>query len=153
MHRGERPDLPHAGPIGNAWFNFQETPNNGQDDDGNGYVDDFQGWNPGGNDDDVYGGGHGTQVAGTIGAKGDNNTGIAGANWNVKLMVVTRSGISEAAGDRELHLPIEMRQLANSTAKRRLVVATNSSWVSTMPIRWIIRSGVLSTIVSVRWVC
>lgn len=126
----ENADLPHADLIGNAWFNFQETPNNGQDDDGNGYVDDFQGWNPGGNDDDVYGGGHGTQVAGMIGAKGDNNTGIAGANWNVKLMVVTRSGISEAAVIESYTYPLEMRQLYNSTggAKGAFVVATNSSW-------------------------
>ena len=126
----ENADLPHADLIGNAWFNYQEIPNNSIDDDANGYVDDFQGWNPGGNDDNVYGGGHGTQVAGMIGAKGDNNLGIAGANWDVKLMVVTRDGISEAAVIESYTYPMEMRQLYNSTngAKGAFVVATNSSW-------------------------
>ncbi|QQR87858.1 MAG: S8 family serine peptidase [Flavobacteriales bacterium] len=126
----ENADLPHPDLIGNAWFNFQEIPNNGTDDDANGFVDDFQGWNPSGNDDDVYGGGHGTQVAGMIGAKGDNGLGIAGANWDVKMMVVTRSGISEAAVIESYTYPLEMRKLYNTTGgnKGAFVVATNSSW-------------------------
>lgn len=126
----ENADLPHPDLIGNAWYNFQEIPNNGQDDDGNGYVDDFRGWNPDGNDDAVYGGGHGTQVAGMIGAKGDNNLGIAGANWNVKLMAVTRGGIDEASVIESYTYPLEMRKLYNSTngSKGAFVVATNSSW-------------------------
>ncbi|MFZ1689230.1 MAG: S8 family serine peptidase, partial [Flavobacteriales bacterium] len=126
----ENADLPHADLIGNAWFNYQEIPNNNIDDDANGYTDDHRGWNPGGNDDDVYGGSHGTQVAGMIGAKGDNNVGIAGANWDVKLMVVTRDGIDEASVIESYTYPMEMRELYNNTngSKGAFVVATNSSW-------------------------
>ncbi len=55
---------------------------------------------------------------------------IAGANWDVKLMVVTRDGISEAAVIESYTYPLEMRQLYNSTGgtKGAFVVATNSSW-------------------------
>ncbi len=126
----ENSDLPHPDLIGNAWFNHQEVPGNGTDDDGNGYIDDFQGWNPGGNDDDVYGGGHGTQVAGMIGAKGNNGQQVAGANWDVKMMVVTRDGIGEAAVVESYTYPWTMRRLYNQTNGEQgaFVVSTNASW-------------------------
>jgi len=126
----ENSDLPHPDLIGNAWFNHQEIPGNGTDDDGNGYTDDFQGWNPGGNDDDVYGGGHGTQVAGMIGAMGNNGNQVAGANWDVKMMVVTRDGIGEAAVVESYTYPLVMRRLYNETNGEQgaFVVATNASW-------------------------
>ncbi|MBL7962734.1 MAG: S8 family serine peptidase [Flavobacteriales bacterium] len=126
----ENSDLPHPDLVDNAWFNWGEVPSNGIDDDGNGYVDDFQGWNPGGNNDNVYGGSHGTQVAGMIGAKGNNSLGVVGANWNVKMMVVTRQGISESAVIASYTYPLVMRKLYNQTAggKGAFVVATNASW-------------------------
>ncbi|MBK6753167.1 MAG: S8 family serine peptidase [Flavobacteriales bacterium] len=126
----ENSDLPHPDLIGNAWFNHLEIPNDGIDNDANGYTDDFQGWNPQGNDDDVYGGGHGTQVAGMIGAKGDNGIAVAGANWNVKMMVVTRDGIGEAEVVESYTYPWMMRRLYNQTggSKGAFVVATNASW-------------------------
>ncbi len=126
----ENADLPHPDLIGNAWFNHQEIPDNSADDDGNGYVDDFQGWNPGGGDDAVYGGGHGTQVAGMIGAKGNNGSQVAGANWDVKMMVVTRDGIGEDAVVESYTYPLVMRRLYNQTNGEQgaFVVATNASW-------------------------
>jgi serine protease len=126
----ENADLPHPDLIDNAWFNHQEIPGNGTDDDGNGYTDDYQGWNPGGNDDDVYGGGHGTQVAGMIGAKGNNGSQVAGANWDVKMMVVTRDGIGEDAVVESYTYPLVMRRLYNQTDGEQgaFVVATNASW-------------------------
>ncbi len=61
-----------------------------QDDDENGYANDFHGWNFFDGDNNVsdgdLGAGHGSHVAGTIGAAGDNGTGIAGVNWTVSLM-------------------------------------------------------------------
>ncbi|MCB0795150.1 MAG: S8 family serine peptidase, partial [Flavobacteriales bacterium] len=126
----ENSDLPHPDLFANAWFNHNEIPNNNIDDDGNGYVDDFRGWNTPGGDDDVYGGGHGTQVAGMIGAVGDNNLGVAGANWNVKIMVVDYGGVQEAAVVAAYTYPWVMRKLwrQSNGAQGAFVVSTNASW-------------------------
>ena len=126
----ERADLPHPDLIDNAWFNHAEIPNNGIDDDDNGYVDDHRGWNPPNNNDNVYGGSHGTQVAGMIGAKGNNNEGVAGANWDVKMMVVNYGGTQEAQVVAAYTYPLLMRRRYNETngAEGAFVVATNASW-------------------------
>ncbi len=126
----ENADLPHPDLIGNAWFNRGEIPNNGVDDDGNGYVDDHRGWNPGSNNDNVYGGGHGTQVAGMIGARGNNSLGVSGANWNVKMMVVDYSSADEADVVESYTYPWVMRRDYNETGggKGAFVVSTNASW-------------------------
>jgi len=69
------------------WYNTDEVIGNGIDDDRNGYVDDYYGWDFVNNSNDVTPlGSHGTQVAGIIGAEKDNAIGIAGVNWNVKIM-------------------------------------------------------------------
>jgi subtilisin family serine protease len=74
------------------WTNPGEVAN-GIDDDGNGKVDDIKGWDFHGNgvteDNDPRDvSAHGTHVAGTMGAKGNNATGVVGVNWNVKIMPV-----------------------------------------------------------------
>jgi hypothetical protein len=78
----------HPDLAANIWTNPGEIANNGVDDDGNGFVDDIRGWDfaDGDNDpmDDIDG--HGTHVAGTIGAVGNNALGVAGINWAVKIM-------------------------------------------------------------------
>jgi subtilisin family serine protease len=84
-------DYTHPDLAANIWSNPGETgggkESNGVDDDGNGYVDDWHGWNFGlGTNDPIDVVGHGTHVAGTIGAAGDNGTGVAGVNWNVQIM-------------------------------------------------------------------
>lgn len=126
----ENCDLPHEDLIENAWFNRQEIPDNDQDDDANGYVDDFRGWNPNSGTDQVYGGSHGTQVAGMIGATGNNEQGAVGANWAVKLMVVFNSGANDEGVIASHSYPLTMRRLYNETEgeKGAFVVATNASW-------------------------
>jgi serine protease len=126
----ERADLPHPDLIANAWYNHAEIPNNGIDDDGNGYVDDFRGWNTPNNNDNVYGGGHGTQVAGMIGAKGNNSLGVVGANWNVKMMAVNYGNTQEAQVVAAYTYPWIMRRRYNQSngTQGAFVVATNASW-------------------------
>jgi subtilisin family serine protease len=78
------PDL-----ASNLWTNPGEVPGNRVDDDGNGYVDDVHGADTVNADGDPADGlGHGTAVAGVIGARGDNGVGISGVAWNVRLMPV-----------------------------------------------------------------
>ena len=82
-------DLSHPDLYNNIWLNKDEIPDNQQDDDNNGYIDDVVGWDFVDNDnlpDDS--GRHGTHVAGTIAAAGNNEIGISGISWNVKIMVL-----------------------------------------------------------------
>lgn len=81
-------DYDHEDLSQNIWVNTAETPDNGIDDDGNGYVDDYYGVNivtgSGNGDDDN---GHGTHVAGIIAAQ-DNKIGVVGLAYNVKVMPI-----------------------------------------------------------------
>ena len=79
--------LTHPDLAANLWTNGIEIPNNGVDEDHNGYVDDIHGWDFVDNDNmpqDATG--HGTHVAGTIGAQGNNDIGIAGIGWQASIM-------------------------------------------------------------------
>ncbi|MBF0316783.1 MAG: S8 family serine peptidase, partial [Nitrospirae bacterium] len=88
-------DYNHPDLGGNIWNNTKETPD-GEDNDKNGYIDDIRGWDFVGNDPvdpkegnnpmDVHG--HGTHVSGTIGAVGNNSTGVTGMSWYVTIMPV-----------------------------------------------------------------
>lgn len=81
-------DLTHPDLAANIWKNNGEIPGNGIDDDGNGYVDDINGYDFINDDADPEDNiGHGTHVAGTVGAVGNNAIGVAGVNWNVSLMI------------------------------------------------------------------
>lgn len=79
-------DLEHEDLINNLWTNPGEIPNNNFDDDGNGLIDDYHGWNFSNLSPLTTGDNHGTHVAGTIGAEGNNNTGVTGVTWDVNLM-------------------------------------------------------------------
>lgn len=82
-------DLSHPDLAGNLWTNPGEIPGDGLDNDGDGYVDDVHGWNSSANSSDVQDdSGHGTHVAGIIGAVGNNGTGVAGLNWNIGIIAV-----------------------------------------------------------------
>ncbi|MEC9093259.1 MAG: S8 family serine peptidase [Planctomycetota bacterium] len=82
-------DYTHQDLAGNMWVNTGEIAGNGVDDDGNGYIDDIHGYDFYDSDGDPMDtGGHGTHVAGTIGAVGDNGSGVVGVNWDVQIMAL-----------------------------------------------------------------
>ena len=80
-------DYHHPDLAANIWTNPGEIPDNGVDDDGNGYVDDVHGWDFADDDNDPFDdNGHGTHVAGTVGAVGDNGRGVTGVAWKVSIV-------------------------------------------------------------------
>jgi subtilisin family serine protease len=81
-------DYNHNDLNDNIWTNNKEIAGNGIDDDGNAYIDDFQGWNFDSNTNNVFDdNGHGTHVSGTI--AGENNSdGVTGIAYNCKIMAV-----------------------------------------------------------------
>ena len=88
-------DISHPDLRANIWRNRAEIPNNGIDDDKNGYVDDFSGLNVSRSNDKHDVQAHGTNCLGVIGASGNNTIGISGVNWNVKMLVL--SGVTDDA--------------------------------------------------------
>lgn len=124
-------NLNHPDLMANHWTNTQEIPNNGIDDDGNGYVDDFNGWSIITDDDNVSGGSHGINCNGMVGAVGNDGNQGTGINWSVKIMTVKNNfNTNEAAVLEAYDYPLTMRKLYNSTggAKGAYVVSTNASW-------------------------
>ncbi len=82
-------DYTHLDLAANIWNNTDEIPNNGIDDDNNGYIDDVMGWDFAYNNNDPMDGfGHGTGCAGIAAAVGNNGIGITGVAWNCKIMPV-----------------------------------------------------------------
>lgn len=89
-------DLDHEDLVGGLWVNEGEIPGNGVDDEGNGFVDDRRGWDFWSRDNDPDDpAGHGTHVAGIVGARASNGLGMAGIAPAVTLMAVRYSGPKE----------------------------------------------------------
>lgn len=127
---GSGSDWNHVDLIDNHWVNSAEIPNNDIDDDNNGYVDDFNGWDPQDEDDDVGAGNHGTKVSSMIGSTGNNNLGVTGVNWDVEIMQVGIGSLNEANVLAAYEYPLVMRQMYNASggSEGAFVVATNASW-------------------------
>lgn len=115
-------DLTHPDLINNIWTNPGEIAGNGVDDDHNGFIDDVHGWNfvannnnP--NDDN----GHGSHVAGIIGAQGNNGIGVTGVNWRVQIMPVK---FLNASGSGSISAAIQSLNYAVAMGAK----ISNNSW-------------------------
>ena len=113
-----------------CWENSHEIPYNGIDDDDNGYIDDFRGWNAYNHNGNVGSHSHGTHVSGIVGAIGNNGKGVCGVNWNVKIMPIAGSSGNESIVVEAYAYALEMRARYNETngEEGAFIVATNSSF-------------------------
>ena len=114
-------DYNHPDLVDNIWTNTAEVPNNGIDDDHNGFVDDVHGYNfQGKTGDPMDDNKHGTHCAGTIGAVGDNGIGTAGVSWRVSMMGIK---FLSASGSGSLDAAVESIKYAT---KMRVNIMSNS---------------------------
>ncbi len=121
-------DIGHEDLSGNLWSNPEEVPGDGLDNDGNGYVDDVEGWNFVDDHPAFDPETHGTAVAGLLGAVGNNGVGVAGSNWSAHLMLLQISTVADIIEAYEY--AITQRRLFNESSGLRgaLVVSTNASF-------------------------
>lgn len=120
-------DYTHPDLSANMFQNSTECTNNGEDDDGNGYIDDCYGINvvAGNSDpmDDQY---HGTHIAGIIGAVGNNSVGVAGVNWETRILsckFLDADGYGTIAGAIAC-----LDYIAGMKDRGVNIVASNNSW-------------------------
>ena len=125
-------DYTHPDLAANVWTNPGEIPGNNIDDDQNGYIDDVHGINTLNHTGDVRDDdGHGTHVAGTIGAVGNNGLGVVGVNWRVKLVSVKIFSADDSAGAAGAAEGYEyLMALKRSGVNIRVV---NNSWGGPVP--------------------
>ena len=122
----------HPDLDGQVWTNPYD-PQNGIDDDKNGYVDDIHGWDFDSNNNSIYDGGrsgtlddHGTHVSGTIGAKGGNAAGVAGVNWKVTIISCKFLGANGGNAANAVKAVDYLTDLKTRHSIR--IVASNNSW-------------------------
>lgn len=126
-------DYRHEDLAATMWRNPGEIAANGVDDDGNGFVDDVYGYdfaadNNGGRDSDPMDiDSHGTHVAGTIAAVGNNGSGVCGINWDARIMALKTVRPDQYIFDSDSIAAIEYAVLMKKNFGVNLV-AINASW-------------------------
>jgi hypothetical protein len=116
-------------------INYNEIPHDSIDNDGNGAIDDYRGWNAGQNNgilvgDDIP---HGTKVLGGLAAKGNNKKGTCGVAWNTQIHLINVKAPNTNAGYEAslsaIEYCIKMKRLYRQTNKQKgkYIVALNHS--------------------------
>lgn len=120
-------DLEHVDLVNNLYVNAEEIPNDGIDNDNNGYIDDHIGYNADRKRGKVRTASHGTSVAGIIGAEGNNGIGVTGVNWNIKIIPIQAESYTTIIHGYDYLL--SLRKLYNETRGQQgaYVVASNLS--------------------------
>src|SRR5689334_9993241 len=120
-------DYAHPDLAANIFRNAADCNSNGVDDDGNGYVDDCYGINAAsGTSDPKDDNGHGTHVAGIVGAAGNNAIGVTGVNWSVQILAckfLDKTGVGTISG--AIACLDYVRKMKEAGVN---IVATNNSW-------------------------
>ncbi|HPR18886.1 MAG TPA: S8 family serine peptidase, partial [Candidatus Cloacimonadota bacterium] len=114
----------------NLFTNNHEIPGNNIDDDNNGYIDDYYGWNAYTHSGNIPDDSHGTHVSGIAGACGNNNIGVTGVCQNAKIMPIDADSSVESIVVEGYGYVLEMRQLWNETNGEfgAFVISTNASF-------------------------
>ena len=120
-------DYNHQDLSANMFRNTLDCNSNGIDDDGNGQIDDCFGIDTLNNDSNpLDDNDHGSHVAGTIGAVGNNGVGVVGVNWTVRLMACK---FLNASGSGPTSDAIDCLEYVKLMKDRGVnIIATNNSW-------------------------
>lgn len=121
-------DFRHEDIQDNLWINPYDVPNDGVDNDNNGYIDDRHGWDMTGDDPELASDTHGTQVIGLLGAKGNNGIGIVGTNWDTKMMLFSIRNTAHIIEAYEYIREQRRRFNESNGAEGAFIVATNASF-------------------------
>lgn len=125
-------EISHEDLNENIYINPDEIPGDNKDNDNNGFKDDISGWNTKTNTGihDVKS--HGTNILGVIGAKGNNQKGIAGVNWNIKILPVTTGNLVSDVIEAYEYLLEEKKQYNTSGGLKgsNIVVSSYSGGLS-----------------------
>ncbi|HUR56329.1 MAG TPA: S8 family serine peptidase [Opitutaceae bacterium] len=131
--------MTHQDLAPNLWTNPGEIPGNGIDDDRNGVIDDVHGYNAwaenGDPTDDL---GHGTHVAGTIGAAGNNGVGVVGVAWKVQLMVTK---FTDPTGNGTISDAIECIDYVRRMGAQVINASWGATWFDSAALRDAIASA------------
>ncbi len=124
-------DTAHVDLEANLWNNPNEIPNDGVDNDNNGYVDDIKGWDFFSNSPAIAPGSHGISTTAIVGAKGNNGEGVTGVNWDVDLMLFSFRNIADLVLAYEYVIEQRDRFNRSGGTEGAFVVATNNSFGQT----------------------